>query len=181
MLSEQQILTQIKFGDIVAFKELFDAVYLELYFYCRKYISDSEQIKDLLQNVFLRFWEKRAEIEIHTSLKAYLYRSAHNECINYLRSVSQMDCSDFSSAYENRYSEETVQSNLQILDMESIIHQTIEELPPQCQHIFRLSRQEGLKNQEIADLLNLSVRTIDTQIYRALKILKSRLRDYIYD
>lgn len=71
---------------MIAFNALFKDVYFQLYVHCRKYVPDTEEAKDLLQNVFLRFWEKRHEIDIHTSLKAYLYRSVQNECLNHLRS-----------------------------------------------------------------------------------------------
>ena len=70
-------------------------------------------------------------------------------------------------------------SILSIFEIERITENTIEELPDQCKSIFKLSRINGLKNQEIADKLDISVRTVETQIYRALKILKSRLKDYL--
>lgn len=70
-------------------------------------------------------------------------------------------------------------STLSVLEIEQIMENTIEELPDQCKSIFKLSRINGLKNQEIADKLDISVRTVETQIYRALKILKSRLKDYL--
>ena len=70
-------------------------------------------------------------------------------------------------------------STLSVLEIEQIMENTIEELPDQCKSIIKLSRINGLKNQEIADKLDISVRTVETQIYRALKILKSRLKDYL--
>lgn len=86
MVSDDNIIAWIKQGDIAAFNTLFKSVYLPLYIHCRKFIPDPEDAKDLLQNVFLRFWEKREEIDIHTSLSAYLYRAVQNECLNHLRS-----------------------------------------------------------------------------------------------
>lgn len=86
MIADEKIIRQIKDGDIIAFNALFKDVYVQLYVHCRKFIPDAEEAKDLMQNVFLRFWERRAEIDIHTSLRAYLYRSVQNECLNYLRS-----------------------------------------------------------------------------------------------
>ena len=81
MASDNKIIELIKQGDITAFNTLFKSVYLQLY------IPDPEDAKDILQNVFLRFWEKRENIDIHTSLNAYLYRAIQNECLNYLRST----------------------------------------------------------------------------------------------
>ena len=137
----------------------------------------------MLQNVFLRFWEKKEEIDVHTSLNAYLYRSVQNECLNYIRSVKPQEGLDGCS-HEELFSglngsEVTPFSNLAVLEIEQIVNNTIERLPKQCKSIFKLSRIEGLKNQEIADRLCMSVRTVDTQIYRALKILKGELKDYL--
>ncbi|WP_455624340.1 RNA polymerase sigma factor [Parabacteroides sp.] len=87
MASDNKIIELIKQGDIAAFNTLFKSVYLQLYIHCRKFIPDPEDAKDILQNVFLRFWEKRENIDIHTSLNAYLYRAIQNECLNYLRST----------------------------------------------------------------------------------------------
>lgn len=75
MASDNKIIELIKQGDITAFNTLFKSVYLQLYIHCRKFIPDPEDAKDILQNVFLRFWEKRENIDIHTSLNAYLYRA----------------------------------------------------------------------------------------------------------
>ena len=84
-----KIIELIKQGDIAAFNTLFKSVYLQsLYTLAMKiYSPPPEDAKDILQNVFLRFWEKRENIDIHTSLNAYLYRAIQNECLNYLRST----------------------------------------------------------------------------------------------
>ena len=87
MASDNKIIELINQGDIAAFNTLFKSVYLQLYIHCRKFIPAPEDAKDILQNVFLRFWEKRENIDIHTSLNAYLYRAIQNECLNYLRST----------------------------------------------------------------------------------------------
>ncbi|WP_099464825.1 RNA polymerase sigma-70 factor [Parabacteroides provencensis] len=183
MVSDEEIIIQIKNGNMTAFKSLFDSVYFQLYFHCRKFVPDSEDAKDLLQNVFLRFWEKRSEIDIHTSLNAYLFRSVQNECLNYIRSnritttLEEGLPDNIRNDFNNN--EPSPFSDLAILEIEKIVENTIDKLPDQCKSIFKLSRINGLKNQEIADKLTISVRTVDTQIYRALKILKDKLKDYM--
>ena len=169
-------------ADIAAFNTLFKSVYLQLYIHCRKFIPDPEDAKDILQNVFLRFWEKRENIDIHTSLNAYLYRAIQNECLNYLRSTGTIEvpqCETTNVLFREEAEDNDPHSTLSVLEIEQIMENTIEELPDQCKSIFKLSRINGLKNQEIADKLDISVRTVETQIYRALKILKSRLKDYL--
>lgn len=180
MIPENEMLHYIKRGDKKAFELLFNTIYMQLYVYCRKFIAEPEEAKDLLQNVFLRFWEKREELDIHTSLKSYLYRSVQNECLNYLRTIQ----------YQNTVSEKVVHTealeednlpdiilvNKDILD---IFTTTLSQLPEGCRKVFCLSREKGMKNIEIADELGISVRTVETQIYRALKILKTNLQEYL--
>ena len=181
MKSDETIIAQIQAGNISTFNTLFHVVYIQLYVHCRKFIYDPEIAKDLLQNVFLRFWEKREEIDIHTSLNAYLHRSVQNECLNYIRTMKT------TAIIENNDSGQKTEiagdanphSELTMLEIEQIMENTIEQLPDQCKSIFRLSRIDGLRNQEIADQLAISVRTVETQIYRALKILKNNLKDYL--
>lgn len=182
MASDYNIIARIKQGDIAAFNTLFKSVYLPLYIHCRKFIPDPEDAKDLLQNIFLRFWEKREEIDIHTSLNAYLYRAVQNECLNHLRSPGTIEITQNEISKPEKHEaveERNPDSDLRVLEIEQITEKTIEELPEQCRSIFKLSRINGLKNQEIADKMNISVRTVETQIYRALKTLKSRLKDYL--
>ncbi len=182
MASDNKIIELIKQGDIAAFNILFKSVYLQLYIHCRKFIPDPEDAKDILQNVFLRFWEKRENIDIHTSLNAYLYKAIQNECLNYLRSTGTIDIPRYEiSELEKQgpVEDHDPYSILRIFEIERITENAIEELPDQCKSIFKLSRINGLKNQEIADKLDISARTVETQIYRALKILKSRLKDYL--
>ena len=171
MKSDETIIAQIQAGNISTFNTLFHVVYIQLYVHCRKFIYDPEIAKDLLQNVFLRFWEKREEIDIHTSLNAYLHRSVQNECLNYIRTMKT------TAIIENNDSGQKTEIAGDAI--EQIMENTIEQLPDQCKSIFRLSRIDGLRNQEIADQLAISVRTVETQIYRALKILKNNLKDYL--
>lgn len=185
MSQNEDIIIQIKNGNVEAFNKLFMETYYQLYFHCRKYISDPEEAKDLLQNVYLRFWERRQEIDIRTSIYAYLCRSVQNECLNYLRSNrefnrlsdSELEKSTNDLLTEKEYN--SPDSEFEFLELEKIIYKAIESLPEQCKLIFHLSRDKGLKNQEIANELNLSVRTVDTQIYRALKVIKSILHEYM--
>lgn len=181
MKSDDKLIAQVQAGNIPAFNRLFHSVYIQLYIHCRKYVCDAETAKDLLQNVFLRFWEKKEEIDIHTSLNAYLYRSVENECLNHLRTLKTTYAigKEDTGGKQEIAEEATPHSELTLQEIERITENTIEQLPDQCKFIFRLSRIDGLGNQEIAEQLKISVRTVETQIYRALKILKKNLKDYL--
>ena len=108
MISEDVIFKKIQEGDIKAFKLFFESNYIQFYIYCRKYILDADDAKDILQNVFLNIWEKKDKKLIHTSLRSYVYRSIHNECLNFIRdkrifSLSELDIDD---SYEEKFVED---------------------------------------------------------------------------
>lgn len=181
-LSEEKMITLLKKGDWLAFNLIFDTFYLQLYFHCRKFILDPEEAKDLLQNVFLRLWERREEIEIEVSLKAYLFRSVKNECLNFIRSSRpNISLSEIESdnTIQNTEILSAPDEDVESREIEKAIDSIIKTLPEQCQKIFIMSRMKGMKNKEIAKCLSISVRTVDTQIYRALKTMKKGLKDYL--
>ena len=161
--------------DEEAFKALFDSHYLTLYNYVRYNIKDEDACHDVVQDVFTYFWEKRKSIEIKQTVRSYLLSSAHNAYINYLKqqNTSKRHISDFFHGTErtaNGY--DPIFENALIEDLNRII----DDLPGQCREIFHLSRMKGLKHKEIATKLNISPRTVETQIYRALRTIKKKLQ-----
>lgn len=183
MIAEDVIVKKIQAGDIKTFQMFFESNYIQFYIYCRKYISDPDDAKDVLQNIFLHVWEKRESLTIHTSLQSYMYRIIHNESLNFIRnrrslSFSELDIDD--SFYVDKCTEDKEpDAEIMFRELELVTEEAIEKLPDQCRYIFKLSRVDGKKNKEIAEELDLSVRTVETQIYRALKLLKERLKEYI--
>ena len=185
MCQDENIIELIKNGNIEAFNRLFMDTYHQLYFHCRKFISDPDDAKDLIQNVYLRFWERRLEIDINISVYAYLLKAIQNESLNHIRSkktINSLSDPEIEKESNFNYGESNFnspESNLEINELEQITLKAINSLPDKCKIIFMLSRNEGLKNQEIADKLDISVRTVETQIYRALKIIRVWLHDYM--
>lgn len=176
---EKDIYELIRDGDIKAFNLLFQRLYMQLYIYCRKFIPDPEEAKDILQNVFLHFWERRGELCIDTSLRAYLFRTVHNECLNFIRSTRQTDLLGGEETIALYDCFDRPDETLNVNEMERHLKNSIDSLPEQCRVIFRLSRFDGLSVREIAGKLDLSPRTVETQIYRALKMLKKDMKEYL--
>ncbi|NJK86402.1 MAG: RNA polymerase sigma-70 factor [Bacteroidales bacterium] len=172
-------LEKLKSGDEGFYQSLFKEYYSGLSFYAFKYVKDLEIAKEIVQDLFVKIYEKRYSLTIDISLKSYLYRAVHNSCMNHLQQVSirehhhgviRTDMDEI----EN-FSEDVVFA----VELEQKIYNEIEKLPVQCKKIFKMNRFDGLSNSDIAEKLNLSKRTVETQISKALKILRNKLADDI--
>ncbi len=185
--SDNDLLLRIQQGSMSAFETLYFDMQPRLFAFSRKFIEDKEVARDIIQEIFFEFWEKRFVTEIKTSVNAYLFKILHNKCLNYIRNnkvqgryVDFIDIK-FKEA-ELLFFDQDQESYKSIFlkEIEEICKASIEHLPDNCREIFILSREYGLSNKEIADKLEISIRTVENQIYRALKILKTNLKDYLY-
>jgi RNA polymerase sigma-70 factor (ECF subfamily) len=155
-----------------AFKEHFKA----LHAYAFTIIRDEENAEEIVQNVFFKLWEKKDQIDEITSLKAYLYRATYNDSLNFLKH------NKVRAAYET-YAKATSSDRddavdtLSTKELHAKIDKALNELPEQCRTIFQMSRFEELKYREIAEQLNLSVKTVENQMGKALKVLREKLAD----
>ena len=180
-----KILSRLREGDKNTFRDLFDDHYRNMVLYAKKFVVETEIARDLVQDVFIYVWDRRSELCINRSINSYLFRAVHNACINYLKRESNKEeyvknfllkiHGDHSLSLKNGDAHEIVVHN----DLLERIELIIDGLPEQCRNIFRMSRFRGMRNKEIADLYAISHRTVETQIYRALKILKERLQPYM--
>jgi RNA polymerase sigma-70 factor (ECF subfamily) len=161
-----------------AFEQLFKCYYAPLVVYAGKFVESTDTAREIVQDFFVRLYEKRGTLSIETSVKSYLYRSIYNCCINYINQRNIQDKHLKNIAIE-RNDEENLENEINSTELQYRIHEVIEELPAKCRRIFKMNRFEGLKNDEIASLLNLSKRTVETQISKALKILRKKLINYL--
>lgn len=167
------VVNLIKAGDQLAFKHMF-----ELYFPClcrfiRLYIKKPGAAEDIVLDIFTGMWEKRETLQVEVTLKAYLFQSARNRALNYLRDNDRfVTLYDFSSLewFEN---DET----FEIRELQRLIQEAILSLPPKCQVVFNKSRTENLSNKEIANQLHITVKAVEAQITRALKQIRAYLGD----
>ncbi len=178
-IPDSDILLAIRQGNERVFETVFKKHYQALCNYACGILKDMDDAEEVVQSIFLKFWEQREEIEINVSLKSYLYRAVHNTCLNRLK---HLKIQETYRQYVGDYLENSYDSATDILDkveLESRIEDALEKLPEQCRLIFKMSRFEELKYQEIADRLGLSVKTIENQIGKALKIMRTELSDYL--
>ena len=186
MNSEQDILLKIKQGNLLAFEKLYNEMQPRLYAFTRKFFVNQELAKDLVQDVFYDFWKNSGNIMITTSISSYLFKMVQNRCLNYLRELRIHN--KYSNYVEIKLKEAEVlffdqdysgYHSIFFEDIKNILQIKIDELPDACREIFILSRYEGYSNKEISERLNISLRTVENQVYRALKVLKEGLKDYL--
>lgn len=171
---------RIRRGDNQAFELLFRKYYLRLCGFCNKFLNDPEEAREVAQEAFIKIWEGREDIDPENSLKSYLFKIAQNLSLNILRKkkVETRYLEIFKQVYIE-YNDFSGYDSLLVHELEDKIAATINTIPPKCKRIFELSRIEGLKYDQIAKVLNISVKTVEAQISKALSILRVELKDYL--
>ncbi|MFA9392434.1 MAG: RNA polymerase sigma-70 factor [Prolixibacteraceae bacterium] len=173
--SDLLLIEKLKNGDNEAFDTLFREYYAKLVCFAQNFSIDQDDAKGIVQELFIKLWERRKQLSVKSSLKSYLYQSVRNACINYL---------NHQKVEVKRQARIQLPTKIEFIDqietseLEHEIYQIIESLPVQCKKIFILSRFEDLKYSEIGEKLGISPRTVEVQIGRALKILKNKLKDH---
>jgi RNA polymerase sigma-70 factor (ECF subfamily) len=174
----EDILTRLKRDDRTALKDLFQHQYPLVCQAIWRFVPDRARAEDLAQEVFLRFWEKRAQIEVNSSLPAYLRRMAINEALGYLRRHKHYEEAAFEPQHETGMGSSAEEHYLHG-ELEERIKQVIDTLPPKCRAVFQLSRFEELTYNEIANQMGISVKTVENQMGKALKLMRERLLPYL--
>jgi RNA polymerase sigma-70 factor (ECF subfamily) len=163
----------------VVFDFVFQYYYSGLCAYAESIIKDDSAVEDLVQELFVTIWIKSNQLKITGSLKNYLFSSVKNRCFDFLKHQKVKSKSVRFLKYDGETNHETPDNWLVESELRERIDECLDKLPPRCQEIFRLSRFDGLKNQEIADQLGLSKRTVELQISNALKILRIDLQAFL--
>ncbi|RIW17456.1 RNA polymerase sigma-70 factor [Algoriphagus lacus] len=176
---ENEVFLEIKSGQVPAFEMLFKTYYQSLCRYATTYLKDPDEAEEIVQAAFIGIWEKRASISIETSIKSYLYRTVRNSCLNELKHEQVKQKYLSSKLTEEEKTTFPADQEAIHVELEEKIRQAIGRLPEQCRLIFTMSRFEELKYQEIADQLNLSVKTVENQMGKALKLMRIHLKEYL--
>ncbi|MDF2383688.1 RNA polymerase sigma-70 factor [Nostoc ellipsosporum NOK] len=152
------------------FEHCFNLHFEGLHRYAYTLLNDNEAARDAVQQVFLKLWEKRKELDEDRSVKAYLYTAVYHHCLNQIRH-EKVKRQHAAQPHETNTKDDPVIHG----ELQRQIQETVAQLPPQCRLIFLKSRGEQKKYAEIAAELDLSVKTVEAQIGKALKILKEKL------
>ena len=174
-MGDKNILNKLSGGDESAFEDIFKLYYHQLVVYAFKLVNDLDQARDMVQDVIVNFYEKRDSIQIHTSLKAHLYQSVRNRCLNHLKREQLMRTHHSHIFEEQKDGHQAFRDLMEETELENKLFRILNSLPKQCQKIFEMSRFDGKSNTDIALELDISKRTVETQISNALKKLRSKL------
>ena len=148
-------------------------------FFAQKYVKDFEAAREIVQDAYLSLWEKRETIDMDRPVKSYLTMVIHNKCTNYLRDNRKFDKNILQIENLTEVPEYESADSMVEEELKEKIDSAIEELPEKCKQIFVMNRYENLKYQQIADQLQISVKTVETQMSKALQHMRIRLAEYL--
>ncbi len=176
-LNEIELFNRIKTGDKKAFEAVFKRYYQSLCLYATKILKNDSAAEEIVQDLFVKLWEKHRMINIQSSLKNYLLRSVKNQCLNYFKhnQIKERYIGEVKAETENFQLDE---QNFTEPGLLQEIEKSINALPEKRRNIFLLSREEGLKYREIAEKLGISIKTVETQMGLAIKTLRVNLKNF---
>ena len=180
-LTDKGFIELLREGNELAFEKVFTTYYEALHAYAFTILGDEDMAEELVQEVFFTVWVKKDKLDIQYSLKSYLYKSVFNECMDHLkhRKHKAIHTSYVLRQAKTSSSGEDADRRAGLKDLEKRLQNALNDLPEQCRIIFQLSRFEGIKYQEIALQLGLSVKTVEAQMGKALKRLRISLAEFL--
>lgn len=174
-ITEEELLERIARGDQQAFRVIFRRHYQALCFFGTSITQDAQEAEDLVQETFSKLWAKRSDFQTTANIKAFLYISTKNASLNFIRQKNRQSEKEKEFSYLQAETPETFDPLLAEVEIVQALYEEIDQLPPQCRRIFKMSYLEGKKNEEVAALLNISYNTVRTQKLRALKLIRASL------
>ncbi|MGO4770731.1 RNA polymerase sigma factor [Flavobacterium sp. W22_SRS_FK3] len=172
------LIESLKNGDEKAYTYLIDSYHHKLCVYANSLVKNIYSAEDIVQNVFIKVWEQRARLKSDHAIKSFLYKLVYNEFIDLYRKNQSLFSLEktYHDALNSVVLEDDHESFQRIL---KVVNKEIESLPPKCKEVFILSKREGLSNIEIAEHLDVSIKTVEAQITKAFSILRSSLEERI--
>ncbi len=176
---DQRVFERFRDGQPNAFEMIFNHYYRPLCAYAYTFLHDRDHAEEVVQSAFINLWEKRESIAIDTSFQSYLYRMIRNACLNVIKheKVKQQHVSHEMKTGE--FAQNTTAHTVLAQELETKIHQAMRTLPEQCRLVFQLSRFEELKYHEIAAQLDISVKTVENHMGKALRMMREQLKEYL--
>ena len=178
-MKEKQVISRIRNGDEQAFEWLFRQYYEKLCQWAYHYLRDLDSSEEVVQDLYYNLWRNRASMVFHVSAKSYLYKAVSNNCKMLIRRKGRRTAIEADLALQNPGTAAEPEELLEVKEIREVVNRTLEELPEKPAQIFRMSRYEGLKYREIAEKLSISIKTVEANMGKALKIFRKNLQEYL--
>ena len=178
-LENESIGTLLAQKDEAAFEQVFKNHFKRLHAYAFTILRDEIQAEEMVQQVFFKLWERNENLSLTGSISSYLYRAVHNESLNYIKHQKVRSNHQLNVAYSMKNEVEHPAKKIMAGELEKKIHTALNELPEQCRTIFQMSRFDEMKYREIADKLGISIKTVESQMSKALRLLRVKLVDFL--
>jgi len=175
MIRDTEIIRRIRKGDVGQFESLFRSSYISLVRYAKTLIKDHDTAEEIVQDLFFRLWQNKGKLNIESSLNGYLFRSVHNKCLHYIEHNRVVERHAEEMSYDQSESQDSPSDILNYKELQEKVARILERLPERCGKIFSMSRFEELKYSEIAEKLSVSVKTVESNMGRALKEFRKEL------
>jgi RNA polymerase sigma-70 factor, ECF subfamily len=178
-LNDFQIQRKIQNGDIKEYERLFLKYYEPLCHFAFTFLKDMDLAEDVVQEFFYNFWKKRESLSIKISLNSYLYQSIRNNSLHYLGHLSIRE--QYAETIKNEFNEQIVYTEQDVSGLNELnkaIDETLHKLPERCSRIFSMNRFEGKKYREIAEILSISVKTVEADMGKAIRVFRKSLKDF---
>ena len=161
------------------FEQLFKKHFRELHAYAYSLLKDWDIAEEIVQALFLKLWEKNEWAHIQTSIKSYLYKSVYHDSLNHIRRQKVQLRYQTLTAHSMKNHTDDAAGKLKMSELEQHLNKALNKLPEKCRAIFHLSRFEELKYQEIATQFNISIKTVETHMGKALRILRKEMKEFL--
>lgn len=181
MLNDLVLLNRIKEGDVKAFETLFKSYHTPLCLYAASITGSMEVAEEIVQDLFYYFWKERQKISLFGSVKSYLYRAVRNESIQFREHLHVRE--KYKDVVLSESSDESTsdpQESLEYKELEGLIDGALRKLPERRMKIFCMHRFQGMKYAEIASALSVSVKTVESEMSKALQVVRKEIEDYLY-
>ena len=176
---DEQIALRLSKRDEAAFEQVFKTHYKNLHAYAFTILKDEDEAEEMVQQVFFKLWERSEHLSFSGPIAAYLYRAVHNESLNFIKHQKVKAGHQLQVAYSMKNKSEQASPKMIRKELENKFREALNELPEQCRTVFQLSRFEDMKYKEIADKLDISVKTVENHMGKALKLLRTKLVDFL--
>ena len=176
---DEQIALLLSKKDEAAYERVFKTHYKNLHAYAFTMLKDEDEAEEMVQQVFFKLWERSESLSFSGSIAAYLYRAVHNESLNFLKHQKVKTSHQLHVAYSMKNKSEQASGKLTTKELDKKFREALNELPEQCRTVFQLSRFEEMKYKEIADKLDISIKTVENHMGKALKLLRTKLVDFL--